>query len=361
MNSDDDEFKILLGRIGDRGRSESFVNQVLRAMRKAGHEGSAAGSRSAPRYGRSTFGRGRTEFGRSRFFAAHRRVVVKVRVVRHTGRVFRSAPLSAHVAYLERDGVTRGGEKAHVFSATEDRADAMAFAGRGLDDRHHFRFVVAPEDAAEMTDLKAFTRDLAAQLESDLGTRLDWVAIGHWNTDNPHVHLLVRGVAENGSDLVISRDYISHGLRSRAEDLVSAELGPKPEHEIRPALEREVDAERWTRLDIAIKMAADDTGFIDLRPDQHGAGDPEVRRLAIGRLQKLERMGLAAVAGPGQWMVGLDAERTLRDLGMQSDIIKTMHRACSRRASAQARERRRWQTPRPRRRRHACRVEMYQG
>jgi type IV secretory pathway VirD2 relaxase len=74
------------------------------------------------------------------------------------------------------------------------------------------------------------------------------------------VHLLVRGVAENGSDLVISRDYISHGLRSRAEDLVSAELGPKPEHEIRSALEREVDAERWTRLDVAIRMAADDTG-----------------------------------------------------------------------------------------------------
>jgi len=47
MNSDDDEFKILLGRISNRGRSESFVNQVLRAMRKAGHEGSAAGSRGA--------------------------------------------------------------------------------------------------------------------------------------------------------------------------------------------------------------------------------------------------------------------------------------------------------------------------
>ena len=108
MKSDDDEFKILLGRIGNRGRRESFVNQVLRAMRKAGHEGSAAGSRGAPRYGRSTFGRGGTAFGRSRFFAAHRRVVVKVRVVRHTGRAFRSAPLSAHVAYLERDGVSLG-------------------------------------------------------------------------------------------------------------------------------------------------------------------------------------------------------------------------------------------------------------
>src|SRR5260370_34471973 len=74
-------------------------------------------------------------------------------------------------------------------------------------------------------------------------------------------------------------------------------------------------------------MAADETGFIDLRPDNPGAGDPEVRRLAIGRLQRLERMGLATAAGPAQWMVGLDAERSLRDLGIRGDIIKTMHRA----------------------------------
>ena len=328
MNSRDDEFNVRLGRIRNRGRGESFVNQVLRAARKAGHDGSyAAGRGRSPRYGHSTFGRGRAAFGRSRLFAGHRRVVVKARVVRHRGHAFRSAPLSAHIAYLERDGVTRDGEKARMFGAGEDRSDAAAFAERSHDDRHHFRFIVAPEDAAEMTDLKAFTRDLVTQMERDLGTRLDWVAVNHWNTDNPHVHLLVRGIAEDGSDLVISRDYISHGLRSRAEELVSAELGPKPEHEIRSALEWEVEAERWTRLDVAIRMAADETGFIDLRPDSPGAGDPEVRRLAIGRLQRLERMGLATAAGPGRWMVGLDAERSLRDLGMRGDIIKTMHRA----------------------------------
>jgi type IV secretory pathway VirD2 relaxase len=122
---------------------------------------------------------------------------------------------------------SRDGEKAHMFSATEDRCDAAAFARRSRDDRHHFRFIVAPEDAAEMTDLKAFTRDLVTQMERDLGTRLDWVAVDYWNTEIPH--LLVRGITEDGSDLVISRDYISHGLRSRAEELVSVELGPKPE------------------------------------------------------------------------------------------------------------------------------------
>ena len=70
-------------------------------------------------------------------------------------------------------------------------------------------------------------------------------------------------------------------------------------------------------------MAADETGHIDLRPEQPGAADPETRRLMIGRLQHLETMGLAAPAGPGEWMVGLEAERSLRDLGMRGDIIKT--------------------------------------
>jgi hypothetical protein len=43
MSSDDYEFKIMLGRIGNRGRPESFVNEVLRAMRKAGGDGLSIG------------------------------------------------------------------------------------------------------------------------------------------------------------------------------------------------------------------------------------------------------------------------------------------------------------------------------
>src|SRR5260221_10014561 len=135
-----------------------------------------------------------------------------------------------------------------------------------------------------MADSKGVTRDLARQMEVDLGTRLDWVVVDHWNTDTPHVHLLVRGVDQTGADLVISRDYISRGLRSRAEELVAIELGPRPEHEIRNSLEREVTAERWTRLDQEIRMAADETGYVDLRPNNPGSSDPEIRRLMVGRL-----------------------------------------------------------------------------
>jgi type IV secretory pathway VirD2 relaxase len=330
VTAGDSELRIRPGRIRSTRapKPKTFINQVLRAAKKAGHSSgqAAAGPRSSA-HGRSTFGRGRLAISLVRLISTTRRVVVKARVVRHKGRSFRSAPLIAHLSYLKRDGVTRSGERAEMFDADNDRADGAAFAERCEDDRHHFRFIVSPEDAGEMTDLRAFTRDLAKQIEIDLGTRLDWVAVDHWNTDNPHVHLLLRGVDEEGADLVISRDYISRGLRSRAEELISIELGPKPEHEIRSTLEREVSAERWTRLDEEVRLAADETGYIDLRPVSPGSSDPEIRRLMIGRLQHLEKMGLAASAASGEWMVGLEAERSLRDLGMRGDIIKTMHGA----------------------------------
>ncbi|WP_050418918.1 relaxase/mobilization nuclease domain-containing protein [Bradyrhizobium tropiciagri] len=337
MTAGDSDLRVRPGRIRNTRapQPKSFINQVLRAAKKAGHtSGQAMAGRRSVAYGRSSFGRGRLAFSRSRLFSPTRRVLVKARVVRHKGRAFRSAALSVHLSYLTRDGVTRSSERAEMFDAGSDRADGTAFAERCEGDRHHFRFIVSPEDASDLTDLRAFTRDLAKQMEADLGTQLDWVAIDHWNTDNPHVHLLVRGAHEEGADLVISRDYISRGLRSRAEELVAIELGPKPEHEIRNSLEREVTAERWTRLDREIRLAADDTGAIDLRPENPGPFDPEIRRLMIGRLQHLERMGLAASAAPGEWMIGLEAERGLRDLGMRGDIIKTMHRAFTERGEA---------------------------
>jgi type IV secretory pathway VirD2 relaxase len=321
----DDDIRVRPGRIRHRGggRQKAFVHQVLRAVKRAGEGG---GRRSA-RPGRSGFGRGRGRFGRSRFLGSRRRVIVKARVVRGQSRSARATPMASHLSYLKRDGVTRDGTRGQMFDAASDQVDDRAFAGRCQDDRHHFRFIVSPEDAGEMTDLRGFTRDLVAQMETDLGTQLDWVAIDHWNTDNPHVHLLVRGVTDDGADLVIARDYISRGLRSRAEDLVAIELGPKPEHAIRSTVEQEVDADRWTRLDAEIQMSADERGLVDLRPQRTSGDDPYIRRLMIGRLQRLERMGLASSSGPAQWALRPDAEAVVRDLSVRGDIIKTMHRA----------------------------------
>ncbi|MBB3862743.1 type IV secretory pathway VirD2 relaxase [Novosphingobium hassiacum] len=333
MIIDGDDFEVRPGRSRDAGRDtgrgagrkvQSLAAQVKRAAAKAGY------SRKGPGRGRGTgrHGRGRIARLHARSPANARRVAIKARVVRQRGSRYRSAPLARHIAYLKRDGVTRDGRDASLFDARGDQADGKAFADACENDRHQFRFIVSPEDGADMADLRAFTRELMDDMARDLGTRLDWVAVDHWNTDNPHIHVLVRGVDDTGADLVIDRDYIREGMRARAEARVTLELGPRSEREIQAAIEREVDAERWTSLDRRLERMADAmAGIVDLRPQ---AGDDlEMRGLLIGRAQKLERLGLADNQGPGVWTINAGAEQTLRDLSIRTDIIKTMHRAMS--------------------------------
>jgi type IV secretory pathway VirD2 relaxase len=322
----DDNFRVRLGRVRDRGgarRAKPFIAQALAAAEKAG----GLARRSGRKASGTAFGR-----GRAASFAAGRRltdrtrsVAVKARVVRHGTK---RTPLSGHLGYLRREGVTKDGTRGRMFDADLDDADHRAFAGRCEEDRHHFRFIVAPEDAGQLSDLKAFTRDLMRQGERDLGTKLDWVAVDHWNTEHPHIHVIVRGKADDGRDLVIARDYISHGMRARAAHLVTLELGPRSDLEIRRALDVQVDADRWTGLDrLLAGEAARNDRIVDLRPGSDGETPELLRSAQIGRMRKLERLGLAEPLGPGQWHLSEAAEPTMRALSERNDIIKRIHRA----------------------------------
>ena len=327
--ADDHEFRVRPGRIrSTRAQSaRPFIAQALAAAKKAGGGVSRSGRVFAAN--RSSFGRGqRASIQANRLITARTRgAVIKARVVRHSGR---TAPLGTHLDYLRRDGVTRDGEKARLFGPGTEEADGRAFAGRCEDDRHHFRFIVSPDDAVEMSDLKSFTRDLVGQMEKDLDTRLDWVAVDHWNTEHPHVHLIVRGVRDDGQDLVISRDYIKEGMRDRARDLITQELGPRADLDIRRTLERQIGAERWTQLDRQLVRDAGKTGVIDVAPEVGRQPDAYAVE-KVGRLRKLAALGLASEIGPGQWMIDDQAEVTLRQLGERGDIIKRMHRALTER------------------------------
>jgi type IV secretory pathway VirD2 relaxase len=325
----DDDFQARPGRIRSSRaqRAKPFVAQALAAAQRAGGGISRQGILRGGT--RSTFGRGRVaSVQANRLLTGRSRLVtIKARVVGHTAR---SSPLATHLGYLRREGVTRDGEKARLFGPETEEVDPKEFAERCQDDRHHFRFIVSPEDAAELTDLKGYTRELAGQMEKDLGTKLDWAAVDHWNTQHPHVHLIVRGVTEDGEDLVISRDYIKEGMRARAQDLVTQELGPRNDLDIRRALERQVEQERWTQLDRQLVRDADRHGVIDLAPGGDRQPD-EFHTLKVGRLRRLESLGLAHQLGPGQWAMDEAAETTLRELGERGDIIKRMHRALTER------------------------------
>ena len=326
--SAEDDFRIRPGRIGSskRQRTKSAIAQALVAARLAGGLISRQGRIVSPRT--STFGRGRIAAVKAghRVRSGSRVVIVKARVVRMNGR----GSLGSHLAYLKRDGVTRDGEPGKLFGADSREVDPLDFAKTCDDDRHHFRFIVSPEDAASMSDLKRFTRDLMDQMEADLGTRLDWAAVDHWNTEHPHIHIIVRGIGEDGQNLVISRDYIREGLRGRASNLINRELGPRTEIDIRRSLERQVEAERWTDIDRSLTRSAQRDGLIDMAPDP--GTQPDVSHaLKVGRLRKLERLDLAREVGPGQWTLSGDAEQQLRALGSRGDIIKRMHETMAKR------------------------------
>ena len=327
--SDEREFRVRPGRIRSTRAQQArpFVAQALAAAKKAG--GGVSRSGRVTSGNRSRFGRGqRASIQANRLITSRTRgAVVKARVVRHSPR---SAPLGTHLDYLRRDGVTRDGEKARLFGPGTEDADGRAFAERCGDDRHHFRFIVSPDDAPDMSDLRSFIRDLVGQMEKDLGTRLDWVAVDHWNTQHPHIHLIVRGVRDDGQDLVISRDYIKEGMHDRARDLISHELGPRTDLDIRRSLESQITAERWTQLDRQLVRDAGKSGIIDLAPLADRQPD-EFHALKVGRLRTLETLGVAGQVGHSQWFIKPEAETVLRELGERGDIIKRMHRALTER------------------------------
>ncbi|MFG1374252.1 DUF3363 domain-containing protein [Xanthobacter oligotrophicus] len=321
----DEDFRVRPGRIRSSRaqRARPFIAQVLAATQKAGGHVTRKGTLAGRRGSRT--GRGRVAAIRANQLLSSRSrgSVVK-------GRFIRRGQLAAHLGYLRREGVTRDGEKARLFGPGTDDVDPKAFAERCEDDRHHFRFIVSPDDALEMADLKTFTRDLMAQMEKDLGTRLDWTAVDHWNTEHPHVHIIVRGRTDDGQDLVIDRDYIKQGMRDRASDLVTQELGPRTDHDIRRTIERQIEAEGWTNLDRQLVRDSAQTGVIDLAPIPDRQPD-EFHALKMGRLRKLEGLGLAEQIGPGQWALSENAEATLRELGARGDIIKRIHHSLAER------------------------------
>ncbi|ESQ78691.1 DUF3363 domain-containing protein [Asticcacaulis sp. YBE204] len=310
MASKDDEFKPRLGKMRAKGKG-SFRGQVLHAVHRAG--GTRKGG--ARFVAKARLGRGRAVVGiRPK---GSRRVVIKARFTRLAGKGLGAA--RAHLKYLQRDGTTRDGQAGALYDRDSDRADGKAFLDTCADDRHLFRIIVAPEDSDQYDDLKGLTRRLMTQMEKDLGTRLEWVAVDHFNTGHPHTHIAIRGRDDQGQDLIMARDYISNGIRARAEALVTLDLGPQTEHEVTDSLRREIDQPRRTRID---RQLLRDRGADQTVTVRHG--DAFQQSLRAGRLQTLGAFGLAEDMGGGLWRLSPDMEPTLRQMGARGDIIKSL-------------------------------------
>jgi type IV secretory pathway VirD2 relaxase len=332
----DDDFEPKLGKIRSRDskRGRKYLHRVLQAMALAGGRVRSGSSARNAKFHGSQIGRGagigRMLATRDRYAAFRsRRVVVKSRIIKLAGNGIEGA--RAHLRYVQRDGVTRDGHPGELYSAEQDRADGKAFIERSTSDRHQFRFIIAPEDGAEYGDLRPLVCRLMTQVEGDLGTKLDWVAVDHYNTGHPHSHIILRGKDDRGLDLVIAREYITKGLRERAAELVTLDLGPRSNLEIENRLRNEVEQERLTGIDRRLVRDRDGEGLV-----WSADKDTFQQTLRAGRLQKLKHLGLAEEVRPGQWRLADELEETLKRMGERGDIIKTMHREITAKGVARA-------------------------
>ena len=383
--SDEDDFRL---RAKARKTSSRSVEVNIPANYKGFHEGvraalvrgkAVSGRRtltipSKPRTGRfNARGRGRAALergiGPKQGWRIHkatgdryraRRAIVKVRVVKL--RNAKSSVSRGHLAYLQREGAglerTEGLEGSAELTPTRgqlygpedgveiDGRDFVArsqesFDGRG--DPHQFRIMISPEDGAELArvngdgtpNLKQTTRALMAQVEEDLGTRLDWVAVDHFDTAHPHTHIIARGITHDGKGLNIAGEYISRGIRGRLEEELTRELGWKSELAIQQEMKREMSAMRVTTADRHIANGLDKlTNTIDLRAGSAAATFPANssmnRHILIGRMRHLKSMGLATQIESGRWHIENDALKTLGQIEQREQLNKDIHAAMKR-------------------------------
>jgi type IV secretory pathway VirD2 relaxase len=252
-----------------------------------------------------------------------RRSVVKASFRRNRG----GGAWVRHARYLTRESAQREAERGRGFNAVLDSVDMAAVVReweRG-GDQLMWSFILSPEDA-ERIDLRRHVREFAAGMERDLGTALEWVAIDHHNTDDAHVHLLVRGVRDDGRTLTLDRDYVRR-LRELSQEIIERELGPRTEREVLLARERSIEREQWTEIDRALTRRAgvDRVATYDnFQPHTEGA---RVRaEQEMERLRYLERLGLARRVDERTWELSADHEPELRRRQREHDIIKSQAR-----------------------------------
>lgn len=318
-----ERFAPKLGRIRDTHPARAERHGVL-VLREAGRQGARAVRRKghvAP--GGLTRGMGAGIRAAAGLIApGSRRVIVKARYTRIVGGDLGAS--RAHLKYIMRDGVTREGTPGRLYDASSEGTDGPAFLDRSANDPHQFRFIVSADEGARLADLKPFIRDLVSQMERDLDTKLDWIAVDHFNTGHPHTHIVIRGRDDQGRDLIMARDYIGHAVRARAQSLITLELGPESQFERIQKQFNEVGQERLTRLDRALRARARD-GILVVTSDEEQ--DPTQQTLRIGRLKTLERLGLAKEQRQGVWALGSGMEGKLRQLGERADKFKMMQHA----------------------------------
>jgi len=284
------------------------------------------------------------------------RAAVKVHYFNHGGGG--GAALKAHTRYLARDAAGRGelsdgaaspalgaeretpesAARAHTdylargepgrtrfYDRTEDGINGGACAeGWATSDKRHFRIILAPEEGERLRDMTSYTREVMAQAEAELGTRLSWVAVNHYDTGHAHTHIILRGRRANGQDLILPRDFIRHRLRDIVRNVATDWLGRRTPGQEREALTRETTRHAPTRLDRLIAGQLPESQNIEVGRLRGPNSDPQTTAALRARTKELRRIGLAREVRRGVLQFEPDWQDRLKAMELHLDIRKQL-------------------------------------
>jgi hypothetical protein len=251
----------------------------------------------------------------------------------------------AHGRYVAREAATeRESTDSRDSLSTEPLRERAAPAGydqarEGLDpaleldawqaagDPRLFKFILSPE-FGDRVDLQSLTRETLAGLEQRLGTRLTWVAVNHYNTEHPHVHVALRGVDARGKPVLLPRELVKQGIREMAQQACTRQLGYRSHQDRLRAEARETVVTRVTSHDKRLRAAAERVPEGQLRVTPHRAPglSPAQREGLRARLVHLQAMRLATPDRHGSWLVAGDFENALTALAEGADRQRSLAR-----------------------------------
>jgi len=262
----------------------------------------------------------------------HQRCAVRVMYLQNKVR----GQWKAHGRYLARESATFENDAKPVgFSRDIEGVDIAGKlqSWQAAGDQQFWKLIVSPEfgDRVELTRL---TRELIKQMEKDLGTDFEWVAAEHYNTEHPHVHVVIRGVRDSGEALRLTREYVQQGIRTIAADLCTRQIGYRTELDGVVAERREVSEKRFTSIDRRLLKDAGESSpdfgsqhfTVSRNAEQTGLGETARSRTRhdVARLAVLRQMGLAESSGPNTWRLRKDFEQVLRAMQRASDRQRTL-------------------------------------
>jgi hypothetical protein len=260
------------------------------------------------------------------YVPASQRAMVKVFIGRHSGPRGVANPgkaLAQHVSYLAREGAGQDGVDAGFYDLDGSRnAEEVGAQCAGWEqDRHHFRLIISAEHGDKIDDMDAYVKGVMEKVCLDLKEpNLEWVAVNHYDTDQPHSHVMMRGKRANGKDLVMPRSYVSHGLRERAQEQAQAVLGDSSRSDAERGLFTRSTANRWTDIDTRLSALA--KSHDGLLPKSQLSRRDTVGALVRARVGHLESLGLATKSKQGV-VFAVDLKARLEALQKSQDIMRS--------------------------------------